>query len=813
MSRQFPDSSRALEGHAEGRELPQVATDLPDSTAGQMAAFYSQGPGERTDGDRGDGQWLLTAQQCYRNSTDFFDSNLRKTVEESMDLYRSKHPAGSKYNLPSFSKRSRLFRPKIRSAMRKKEAQVAKAFFATSDLVTIDPRNAKDPNHVKAAKVQDKMLNYRLKQPQAMNWFMTVVGAFQDASRQGFIVSKTEWVYRTARRYFSDGSHEDKVVQDRPGTVLIPCENLRISPNCDWIDPINSSDYLIELMPMSIIRVREMMGRETMYKWREVTDQQLMSGSRQEWDSVRQAREGNRQDRYDQRPGIDDYETVWIHKNIVRIEGEDYVYLTIGTQIMLTDPMPLSELDPRGYRGYEWGFTVLESHNPYPDGDVQLAKPLSEEINEVANMRADAIKMATIGRYFARRGSAVDTEALVRFVPGSVVEVQNTQTDVRWDKAPDVGRGAFEEHNVLNQELADLMGTFQSGEVQGNRKLNETVGGMQLLADNANEVSEFTVRTFSESWVEPVLQHMLDLMCLWETDQNIATIVGDEMGMDVAQVFRMLQTPMSVIVNVGFGATNPESRLRRLQMGVATAVSVDPMIMMTANKAEILSEIFGALGYPDVSRFFPVMAEEDPEKARLREENMQLRQIAEQGGAGDQSKVEVARMNNETKLQLAQMQSQDKAADRSDKQLIERGKQEIAMIDLRIRYEQNDIKKNELYMQREALSHTIQMAEREFALNVATLQQNQQNADADRTAAAEDRKSKQAEGQAKQKPAVPDATPPGVQQLINNLRQPASGSVDDSEAVDVATGAPDMQGDAAGVIARGNYGAIPGVEG
>ena len=39
------------------------------------------------------------------------------------------------------------------------------------------------------------------------------------------------------------------------------------------------------------------------------------------------------------------------------------------------------------------------------------------------------------------------------------------------------------------------------------------------------------------------------------------------------------------------------------------------------------------------------------------------------------------------------------------------------------------------------------------------------------------------------------------------------GGLGNGEAVDVATGAPDMQGDEAGVIARGNYGAVPGVEG
>jgi len=792
------------------------------STASQMAEFYAQDKNlSRSDGNRGDGAWLLTAQQAYRTSTDFFDGNLRKVIEENMDLYRSKHPAGSKYNLPSFAKRSRLFRPKIRSAMRKKEAQVGKAFFATNDIVTVLPLNEGDDAHIAATKVQQAVLDYRLKQPKAMNWFMTVIGAYQDAERQGFVVSKTEWDHRIARQYYAEGDSTTRIVADRPKVTIIPCENLRIAPNCDWTDPIESSDYLIELMPMTIGRVREMIAQDSVYKWREVSNQQLMSGSRQEWDSIRQTREGNRQDRYDQRPGINEYETIWIHKNIVRIEGEDYVYLTIGTEIMLTEPMPLSELDPRGYRGYEWGYTVVEAHNPYPDGEVQMAKPVQEEINEMANMRADGTKMATIGRYFTRRGAGVDTEALVRFVPGSVVESNNPATDIKWDRAPEVGQGSFEEHNLLSQEMSDLLGTFQSGEVQGNRQMNETVGGMELIANNANEVAEFSVRTFTETWVEPVLSHVLDLICLWETDRSIATIVGDKLKMDADAVFRSLKTPMSVIVNVGYGSTNSESRIRRIQIGVGVTQQVDPMLMQGSNKSAILNEVWGALGYPDASRFFPTLKEgEGGELKRVTDENAQLRQMLEQGG-NDQSKIQIAQINQETQIRLAEMKQA--GAERlaqinnETKFLVERGKGELKMIELRIMFAKSEREKQELYMQREALSHTIQMAEREFALQVQGMQMEQQNVEADREVGKEERAAKGNE--AKQKAAVPDATPPGVQQLINNLRSPASGAVAPSEipgggeSVDMATGAPDMAGDEAGVISRGDYGAIPGAEG
>jgi hypothetical protein len=34
---------------------------------------------------------------------------------------------------------------------------------------------------------------------------------------------------------------------------------------------------------------------------------------------------------------------VWVHKNIVEHEGEDYCYYTLGDQQLLSDPVPLAD--------------------------------------------------------------------------------------------------------------------------------------------------------------------------------------------------------------------------------------------------------------------------------------------------------------------------------------------------------------------------------------------------------------------------------------------------------------------------------------
>jgi hypothetical protein len=345
--------------------------------------------------------------------------------------------------------------------------------------------------------------------------------------------------------------------------------------------------------------------------------------------------------------------------------------------------------------------------------------------------------------------------------------------------------------------MDDLLGNFSSGNVQANRQLNETVGGMQLIADNSNEISEFTARTFSETWMQKVLTHCMDLISIWETDQGVAQIVGDKVGVEAIAVFRAIKSPMGVTVNVGFGSTNPESRVRRLQIGLGILTSVAPALMQSADQSEIASEVMGALGYPEASRFFPTLSEEEPAVAQLRQENEQLRGMLEGKQLEMQSRERVAQISSEARIRVEEIKGANAERMLQIKNeltfIIEKAKGELAMIDLKLRFEQNQMKQTELYMQREALSHTIQMAEREFALKLQAMQQ-----------------ASVATGQPAA-PTAPDATPPGVAALIKGLQQPSSADA----AQDIATGAPDGLGgdDMPGVIARGDFGAIPGAEG
>jgi hypothetical protein len=93
-------------------------------------------------------QALQVARDAYKSSTTYFDGNFRKQMEDALRMFQSKHPLDSKYNSDAYKYRSKLFRPKTRSVIRKNEAAAATAYFSNIDVVNVAPANEKDPQQV-----------------------------------------------------------------------------------------------------------------------------------------------------------------------------------------------------------------------------------------------------------------------------------------------------------------------------------------------------------------------------------------------------------------------------------------------------------------------------------------------------------------------------------------------------------------------------------------------------------------------------------------------------------------------------------------
>jgi hypothetical protein len=563
--------------------------------------------------------WLTLARDAYTASTAYFDASIRQQIEADLRQSQGQHPTGSKYL--SDRGRSRLFRPKTRATIRKNEAQAAEAFFSTTDVVAISPENDNDPVQKASAAVMGELLQYRL--TKSIPWFLTLVGAYQDAQTVGVVASYQYWEYNEKRKI------------DRPAIRLIPVENLRFDPGANWTDPVGTSPYIVELIPMYLGEVRRRMNspdpKTGEAKWKNLPDAVILTATKSYGDTIRMQREGQRTDSKYQTQANNSYNIVWVHKNIVSVDDEDFVYYTLGVDHLLSDPRPLSEVYFHGKRPYVIGSCVVETHKNYPSGVPRLTRDVQAEINEVANSRIDNVKLAMNKRYFARRNKQVDIRSVTRNVPGSVTLMQDTD-DVKVVEFNDVTGSSYKEQEVLNLDFDDMAGAFSGSSVQSNRKLNETVGGMNLLSTTANQVSGYQLRTFVETWVEPVLRQIVMLEQYYETDETVLGLCGQAAGLfqkfGIDQITDdMLMQEFTLNVNVGMGATNPQEQVQQFISGMQALrdILADGSLMGLGLKVdEVITELFGKLGYKDGSRFFE-LEQQDPQIAQMQQTIDQLK--------------------------------------------------------------------------------------------------------------------------------------------------------------------------------------------
>lgn len=568
---------------------------------------------------------LSLARDAYSASTTYFDSSIRKEVEADLRRFQGIHPAGSKYHSDAYRAKSRLFRPKTRTMIRKHEAIAAEAFFATRDVVNIEPQDDNSPVQRGSAALHKELLQYRL--TRTIPWFLVCMGAYQEAMNVGLVCSHQHWVY------------DPKKKKDQPAVDLVPLENVRFDPGANWMDPVNTSPYFIELKPMYVkdveARMAEGDAKTGEKKWKKLDRAKILAAVKGYSDSIRLQREQGRQDSKENVTAVTSYTIVWVHKNIVEHDGVDYCYYTLGDQELLSDPTPLADSYHHGKRPYVIGYSALEAHKNYPGGPNRMGKDLQAETNEVANQRIENVKLVLNKRYLVGRNRQVDIRSLTRGVAGSATLVNDTEKDVRELEFNDVTASSYKEQEVLNLDFDEATGNFSSASVQANRATNETAKGMELVSNDANVVSTYQLKTFAETWMEPVLRQLVLLEQAYETDEVILAIAGqkaklDELGFDTI-TDDLIEQELVLSVSVGQGATNPVERVNRFltAMRALKELLLDGVLTGYGLKFdEVAKEVFASLGYKDGSRFFD-MENADPRVAQLMMEMQKLQQALE----------------------------------------------------------------------------------------------------------------------------------------------------------------------------------------
>jgi hypothetical protein len=672
--------------------------DTPPSIQDGPYGWEPDAVGGFEDGDRINGRKLTEeiakklGTEIWEASTNWLNSGRRARWNDSLRAFQNMHASGSKYLSGDYRYRSSLYRPKSRTMVRRGEASTASAFFANEDVVSITAEDDDNPQQQASAGILKELLQYRL--TKTIPWFLTIVGARQDAEVMGICIGKADWEYeekfvRTELRpqLGDDGmpmwDNEKqraavesvdlyRKIKDQPYVDLIAPENFRFEPGCDWRNPVKSSPYIIELQPVYIQEAMERMESRhgAPAEWKAIPESALRAATDLDDDVTRRTRETGRV------PGKDndawkpkDFDICWTRLNIVRYGGKDWCYRTLGSAgEILEPPRPIEEVYLHGERPYVVGCIVLETHKSYPSSKIELTTDLQRAANQDWNSRFDNVMLALQPRQFIREGSGQDINDLRTMMPGKVVMVSAAKGEpltntVTWDRPPPVDGAAYMEQDRINLDWDDLTGAFTNSSQASSQITQQSATGMHLMSGEASGLNEYELRLFAETFVEPLVRLLIKLEQAYETDPVVLAIAGKKAQLfekfNVSEITdELLNHEVTTKVNVGIGSTNPQMKLRNFATGAQILGSIfGPMAREGANFQEVSKEVFSLLGYKDGERF--VTPNYDPRVAELQQQLQKLQ--GKDGGDDGASKIQVANINAQSKMAVEELKARASA--------------------------------------------------------------------------------------------------------------------------------------------------------
>lgn len=700
----------------DGRDTPK---DLQDAIPyGENPALVSN-MASVTAGDIGNDKISpefakAVARECYETSTNWLNAGKRLAWTNSLRSFQNQHPAGSKYLSTDYQYRSRLFRPKTRAMVRKGEAASASAFFSNEDVVNISPQDDDDPYQHASAEIIQQLLQYRL--TKTIPWFLTLVGARQDCEVMGICIGKAYWKYaekidRTEKRpmmhpelgmpMMDDQGQpmtEDYDIysktMDHPWIDLLAPENFRYDPAADWRNPIATSPYLIEMIPMYVCDVREKIEAG---EWLPVSSSSLLASSNLDDDTTRRARELGRIPGKDNDAGKPrQYEICWVRENILRIGGRDWHFYSLSSSgELLSIPKPVEDVYLQGIRPYVCGFIIPEAHKTYPTSKVELVRDLQTQTNDVANLRLDNVKLTLNPRQFIKAGSGADPQDARIFNPGKVVMMKDPRNDIVWDRPPDTTASSYQEQDRINLDFDDLAGGTSNQAIQQAPNVYQAVGNTDALMASGTQLEEYEQRVFAETFVEPIMRQLVKLEQAYETDPVVLAIAGKQ-----AQLYQkfgineitdnLLKQELTIKVNVGIGATNPQNRLKNfLTATQSIGAMYGPVAALASEFNEVAKEVFSLCGYKDGQRFF--------------QKDFDFKQAMTSLQGGDKNKGD----DPQVKMQMKQMDIQ------AQKEI----QQQRGQIDMQISQQQ-------MQQQAQQFTQQMQLKEKETSMNASMQKEN-----------------------------------------------------------------------------------------
>jgi hypothetical protein len=313
---------------------------------------------------------------------------------------------------------------------------------------------------------------------------------------------------------------------------------------------------------------------------------------------------------------------------------------------------PKEPTSPLG-RPYKVGISNIEAHRCIPSSDVELSQNIQAELNDTVNQRLDNVKLVLNKGKYVKRNCETDLPTLKRSYPGRIVMTRDPHADIVEEQINDVTSSSYSEQDRLNSDMDDLLGGFSQGSVATNRQLNETVGGMNLLSNSGNQIQTYSIRTFCETWVEPVLRDVVKLIQAYEDDKVLEKF-GRDSGIQITDRETLVKD-MTVNVSVGFGTLDPKERSSATIQALQALGNVVPWLMSAIDGETVSKEVFGPLGYRNGAKFFKEFPEGPPEQsdpmaeAKMAEMELKKQELEMRG------QIEMAKLEQERELKMIEL--------------------------------------------------------------------------------------------------------------------------------------------------------------
>lgn len=262
--------------------------------------------------------------------------------------------------------------------------------------------------------------------------------------------------------------------------------------------------------------------------------------------------------------------TVWNKSTIIRnpVELQDGLPIFVGYLV----PQLITPDDKQSIR-------------VYGDSIIAPLSALQEEMNVRRNQQIDAFSLLLNPKMIVGIGSGIDPMDLKRGA-GSLIKANNPM-GVNVLPAPNINP-AFNDVSRLDTEIQETIGvtSYNSGIDQS--QMNGTATGISILSQEANTRIQAYIRSFNETFMEPVFIHLCKLIYKYGSERFFTDID------------RSIDFDFQASINTGLGATNKQIQLNAYSQAFQMFTAVQDI----NNARKIIKETLPILGIKNTKEYF-----------------------------------------------------------------------------------------------------------------------------------------------------------------------------------------------------------------